>query len=121
MKAVRHGQASLKGAYVTIDKDREVFLINANISAYKMASNLPNYKTDRSRKLLLHKKEIDSLSGKLQHTGLTLVPLSLYTKGKKIKLEIGLAKGKKKVDKRRTIKEREEKRQVQRLLKTKSR
>jgi len=121
VKSIRQGHASLKGAYVTIDKNNGIFLINANIPAYKMTGNLIDYEPSRSRKLLLHKKEISFLAGKLQQAGLTLVPLSLYTKGKKIKLEIGLAKGKKKIDKRAQIKEREEKRKIQRLLKTKFR
>ncbi len=121
VKSIRQGQASLKGAYVTINKNREVFLINANIPPYKMAGHLPDYNPTRSRKLLLNKKEIDHLAGKLEQTGLTLIPLSLYTKGKNIKLEIGLAKGKKKFDKRQTIKERDEKRKIQRILKTKFR
>ena len=71
--------------------------------------------------LICKKKEINYLKGKLQQIGLTLIPLALYTKHKKIKLELALAKGKKKFDKRRTIKEREEKRKVQRALKTKFR
>jgi len=121
VKSIRQGQASLKGSHVTIDKNREAFLINASVPAYKMAGKLTNYQPDRSRKLLLRKKEIDYLAGKLQQTGLTLAPLSLYTKGRNIKLEIALVKGKKKADKRKSIKEREEKRQIQRLLKTKFR
>jgi len=121
VKSIRQGQASLKGSHVTINKNREVFLINASIPAYKMAGKLPEYQIDRSRKLLLQKKEIDYLAGKLQEAGLTLVPLSLYTKGKKIKIEIGLAKGKKKADKRAQIKEREVKKKIQRFLKTKFR
>jgi len=118
VKSIRAGHASLQGAYVTFHQN-ELFLINANIPAYKMAGPLPNYDPTHSRKLLLNKKEIHYLSVKLQQLGLTLIPLSLYTKHKKIKLELALAKGKKKFDKRRTIKERDEKRNVQRALKTK--
>jgi SsrA-binding protein len=117
VKATRQGQANLKGAYVTINSKGEAYLTNAGIAAYKMAGNLTDYEATRPRKLLLHKKEIATLTRKLQQSGLTLVPLSLYTKHRKIKLEIGLVKGKKKIDKRRSIKERDEKRQVQRLLK----
>ena len=117
VKSVRAGQASLQGAYVTLHQN-DLYLINANVPAYKMAGPLPNYDPTRSRKLLLNKKEIHHLTVKLQQIGLTLIPLSLYTKHKKIKLELALAKGKKKFDKRRTIKEREEKRNVQRALKT---
>jgi len=120
VKAVRQGQANLKGAYVTINNKAEAYLTNASIAAYKMAGPLPDYDPTRPRKLLLHRKEITSLAGKLQSSGLTLVPLSLYTKLRKIKLEIGLVKGKKKVDKRRSIKEKEQKRDMQRLLKQKT-
>jgi SsrA-binding protein len=120
VKAVRQGQANLKGAYVTINNKAEAYLTNASIAAYKMAGPLPDYDSTRPRKLLLHKKEITSLTRKLQSAGLTLVPLSLYTKLRKIKLEIGLVKGKKKVDKRRSIKEKEQKRDMQRLLKQKT-
>jgi len=120
VKSVRQGQASLKSAYVTINKDKDVFLLNASIPRYKMAGPLPNYEPTQSRKLLLHKKEIERLAGKIEQTGLTLVALSLYTKHRKIKLEIGLAKGKKKFDKRQTIKNRDEKRKIQRVLKQKT-
>jgi len=121
VKSIRQGQASLQGAYVTLNQKNEASLLNANVPAYKMAGPLPDYDPTHSRKLLLNKKEINYLKGKLQQIGLTLIPLSLYTKHKKIKLELALAKGKKKFDKRRTIKEREEKRNVQRALKTKFR
>lgn len=117
VKTARQGQASLKSAHAMITKDREAFLVNANFPAYKMAGKLTNYDPTHSRKLLLHRKELDYLAGKIQQPGLTLVPISLYTKGKRIKLELALAKGKKLFDKRRTIKEREEKRKVQRVLK----
>jgi SsrA-binding protein len=119
VKSVRQGQANLKGAYVSINHQGEVCLTNATIPKYKMAGPLPDYDSTRSRKLLLHKKEIDSLQKKLQQAGLTLVALSLYTKRNKIKLEIGLAKGKKKADKRQTIKDREQKRELGRTMKQK--
>lgn len=119
VKSVRHKQASLKGSYITINKNQEVYLINATIPAYKMAGHLPNYEPTQTRKLLLTKKEINYLAGKLQQAGLTIVPLSLYTKHRKIKLEFALVKGKKKVDKRQQIKERDEKRHIQKFLKTK--
>jgi len=119
VKAIRAGQASLNGAYVTISRDGQLYLLNASIAPYKMAGPLPDYDPNRSRKVLLHKKEINFLRGKLEQSGLTLVPISLYNKHNKIKLEITLAKGKKKVDKRRTIKERDEKRQINRILRQK--
>ena len=118
VKSIRAGQASLQGAYVFLSQKQELTLLNANVPAYKMAGPLPNYDPLRTRKLLLNKKEINHLAGRLEQTGLTLIPLSLYTRGKKIKLELALAKGKKLYDKRRSIKEREEKRNVQRALKT---
>lgn len=120
VKAIRNGQASLSSSYVTIS-NQTASLLNASISPYKMAGPVPDYNPDRSRNLLLHKKELVYLTGKIKQSGLTLVPLSLYTKGKKIKLGFALAKGKKKIDKRRKIKEREEKRKIQRVLKTKFR
>lgn len=121
VKSARQGQISLKGAYITINKNQEAYLINASISPYKMAGTLPDYDPTRSRKLLLKRKEIEYLARKLQQQGLTLVALSLYTKNRKIKLEIGLAKGKKKVDKRQDIKDRDTKRDIQRLMKTRFR
>lgn len=119
VKSVRHKQASLKGAYISINKNQEVFLVNATIPVYKMAGVLQNYDATQPRKLLLNKKEINYLTGKLQISGLTLVPISLYTKHRKIKLEIALVKGKKKADKRQQIKERDDKRRMQQLLKQK--
>lgn len=118
-KAAKAGQISLSGSYVTIDSHGNANLLNTSITAYKMAGPLPNYDPTHSRRLLLHKKEIDYLMGKIKQSGLTLVPLSLYTKHNKIKVEIGLARGKKKYDKRQTIRERDDQRAIQRLLKTK--
>jgi len=117
VKAVRNGQGNLNGSYV-IANNQTATLLNASISSYKMAGPLPDYDPSRTRKLLLHKKELGYLTGKIKQSGLTLVPLSMYTKGKKIKLEFALAKGKKKFDKRKSIREKEEKRNVQRALKT---
>ncbi|MCX6743991.1 MAG: SsrA-binding protein SmpB [Candidatus Parcubacteria bacterium] len=119
VKSAKAGQVNLASSHVVVDSRRNLYLLNATISAYKMAGPLPDYNSGRSRKLLLHRKEIDYLAGKIQQAGLTLVPLSLYTKHNKIKLEIGLVRGKKKYDKRETIRDREDKRQISRLLKTK--
>lgn len=112
VKAVRGGQVSLKGAYAALHinpktKRPEVFLINAHISPYQKASQSAGYNPERSRKLLLNRAEINSLIGKLQTKGLTLLPLRVYTSRGKIKLELGLGRGKKKVDKREAIKQRE--------------
>ena len=116
VKAVRAGTARLTGAFVTFHGDIPL-LTNVFIPPYKYASHLENYVPDASRRLLLKKREIDYLRGKLQQKGLTIVPLSLYTKGRLLKVEIGLAEGKKLFDKRQTIKEREGKREVSRRLK----
>jgi SsrA-binding protein len=116
-KSAKAGQVSLASAYVVVDSHRNPYLLNATISPYKMAGSLPDYDPSHSRKLLMHRKEIDYLAGKIQQSGLTIIPLSLYTKHNKIKLEIALAKGKKKYDKRQTIRERDDQRQINRILK----
>ncbi len=116
VKAVRGGKASLIGAYVKIYGNK-VYLVGATISPYQ-EKNIPmNYDPERSRELLLHKKEIKYLSGKLNEKGLTVVPLKLYNNHGKIKIEIALSKSKKKYDKRETIKKRDTERQIGRKLK----
>lgn len=115
VKSVREGQASLTGAYVTI-RNGEAFLRNAYIGKYKRATNLESYDENRERKLLLHKSEINRLIGKTKEKGLTLIPLELYTSRKRIKLKIGLAKGKKQFDKRESIKKKELKRKIDRTI-----
>jgi SsrA-binding protein len=108
-KSVRNGQINLKGAYVVIrslakNNKIEAFLIKAHISLYKPAGKLDDYNFERERKLLLKKKELKYLLGKTREPGLTLVPLKIYTSHSFIKLEIGIAKGKKQYDKREDIK-----------------
>src|SRR5690606_4268025 len=95
----------------------ELHLVNCHVSPYKQAGKLPNYEPDRSRKLLVKASEIRSLIGKTKEQGLTLVPISLYNKRNLIKLSFGLGKGKRKIDKRETIKRRELDRQERRLTK----
>lgn len=107
---------NLKGAFCTFKKG-ELYLTNAHISLYKYAGSITNYDPTRSRKLLVTKKEIKRLLGKLQQKGLTLVPLKVYTKGKYLKLEFGLAKGKKKYDKRETLKKRDLDKQIRQAIK----
>ncbi|MBU1349737.1 SsrA-binding protein SmpB [Patescibacteria group bacterium] len=112
VKSVKTGHINLKGSYVTVkqnDKKKlpELYLISAHISLYKHAGMIKDYNPTRPRKLLLKKKEIQHLIGKKQEQGLTLVPLKIYTKHGFIKLEFGIGKGKKKVDKREAIKKRE--------------
>ncbi len=115
VKSIKTGRASLKGAYVTVHKN-ELYLINAHVPHYQNHVDT-NYDPDRSRKLLMHRKEIDSLIGKKSASGLTIVPVRIYLKKGRIKLEISLAKGKKEFDKRHSIREREESRDMQRKLK----
>lgn len=104
VKSMRAGKVSIKESYVKI-MHSELYILNMHIKAYEF-SNV-NFKIDetRTRKLLVHKKEIRKLKEKIQEKGLTLVPLSVYTSGKYIKIEIALAKGKKNYDKRETLKQ----------------
>ncbi len=116
VKSIKSGQASLKGAFVTA-KGGELFLTNANVPPYKFASNLRGYDPTASRKLLLHKREISFLLGKIKTEGLTLVPISLYTSRGRVKLSFALAKGRKKYDKREVLKKRDAQREMDRRLK----
>lgn len=106
VKAVRTGKASLLGSFVII-RGGEAFLINTNIQPYQEINAPQGYDPLRNRKLLLTKKEIKELSETEANKSLTIVPLSLYSKNRKIKVEIAIARGKKKFDKRETIKKRE--------------
>ena len=115
-KAVKTGHINLSGSFVAI-KNEELFLTNADIPPYQPKNTPPEYDPRRSRKLLLHKAEIKSLIGKIKQKGLTLAPLKVYTQKGKIKLQFGIAKGKKTHDKRETIKRREFNRQKERALK----
>jgi len=122
VKSVKSGRISLAGSYVVLREaiksgHPEIFLIGANIPPYQPKNMPPDYHPERSRKLLLKKAEIKSLIGKVKQKGLTLVPLKVYTKRGKIKLEFGVAKGKKKADKRELIKKREFEREKERFLK----
>lgn len=116
VKSIKLGRINLAGSYVVL-KNSEVFLIGANIPPYQPKNAPSDYNPKRSRKLLLKKSEIKHLIGKVKQKGLTLVPLKVYTKRGKIKLEFGAAKGKKKVDKRELIKRREVEREMKRELK----
>ncbi|MCH9613119.1 MAG: SsrA-binding protein [Chlamydiia bacterium] len=115
VKAVQDGGASINEAFIRIEKN-EAFIKLAYIPHYKFG-NVHNHEERRDRKLLLHKWEIEKLRRSVQLKGLTIVPLSIYPKKGKIKLKIGLAKGKKLHDKRVAIKERDEKRRVMRAFK----
>ena len=115
VKSVKEGHLSLKGAHAAFTKAGPV-LLNAYINPYKPAANAA-YDPERSRPLLLHKREISRLRGKVQEQGLTIVPIRVYTKRNLIKVELGLGKGKKKHDKRESIKKREQEREIRRKLK----
>lgn len=115
VKAIKTGRVSLQGSFVTL-KNGELYLTNANIPAYQPVNVYVDYEPTRSRKLLLKKSEIASLIGKLKAKGLTLIPIKLYTKRGKIKLEFAVAKGKRKVDKREVIKKRDTERELGRKL-----
>ena len=117
VKSVKAGHISLAGSYVVIDRNNEVFLIGTKIAPYQPKNTPKDYNEQRSRKLLLRKKEIRYLIGKSRQRGLTLLPLLVYTIGNKVKIEIAIAKGKKKFDKREKIKKREFQRRKQELLK----
>ncbi len=116
VKSIKAGRINLAGSYV-VPKNEEFFLINATIPPYQPKNVSGDYDPLRSRKLLLKKKEISSLIGKIKQKGLTLLPLQVYTKKGKIKLEFGLALGRKKADKRELIKKRETEREIERELK----
>ena len=116
VKSIKSGKVSLTGSYVVL-KGEEVYLIGATIPPYQPKNAPADYNSERSRKLLLKKTEIKSLIGKAKQKGLTLVPLKLYTKNGKIKVEFAVAKGKRKADKREQIKKREFERQKEKLLK----
>ena len=114
IKSIRAGQVNLRDSYATI-RDGEIWLINVHIAPYKQAS-FQNHEPRRDRKLLLHHREINRLTGKLQEKGLTLVPLQLYLKSSWAKVELGLARGKKLYDKRQSMRERDDRRQIARAL-----
>jgi len=116
VKSIKTRGVSLTGSYVVL-KDNEVFWIGINIPPYQPKNAPKDYEPARTRKLLLKKSEIKYLIGKTRQKGLTLVPLRVYTKNGKIKLEFGIAKGKKKADKRELIKKRDVEREIKGELK----
>ncbi|HXU92619.1 MAG TPA: SsrA-binding protein SmpB [Gallionella sp.] len=116
VKAIRAGRVQLKEAYVVV-KDGELWLIGSHISPLATASTHIHPDPTRSRKLLLHAHEIDKITGKVQRAGYTLMPLDMHYKGGRVKLEIGLAKGKKQHDKRATEKEKDAKREAAAAMK----
>ena len=115
VKAIKNNRIQIKGAYAVI-KDNEIWLLNADIAPYQPSNMPPDYESKRSRRLLLNKSEIKNLIGKLQQKGLTLVVLDVYNKRGLVKLKIGLAKSRKKYDKREVIKKRETERELRRSI-----
>lgn len=111
VKSIRNGGANLDGSYISIEKG-ELWLKHAKIRPYAKAGKLPSYIPDRQRKLLVHKKELLRLFGKIQQKGLTLVPFSLYPLGRQIKIRFGLCRGKSSHDKRDAIKRRDLDREI---------
>lgn len=118
IKSLRDHGGSLQEAYVTIDNG-ELWLVNATIAPYRFGS-FHNHEEKRKRKLLAHKKEIVRLNSAIQEKGLTCIPLSMYLKKGRAKVKIAIAKGKKLHDKRDSIKEREDNKEIQRALKNRS-
>lgn len=117
VKSIRGGRSDMGEAYVRI-LNGEAYLVNANIPRYEQTSQRA-YDATRSRKLLIHKAQINSLIGKTSGKGATLVPVSIYEKGNRFKIDIGLAKSKKEFDKRRVLKERDHMRRIEQELRGK--
>ena len=116
VKSLREGGAQLGQAYAEI-RGGEAWLVGASIAEYAQG-NLQNHRPERDRKLLLHRREIDSLEGKVREKGLTLVPTRLYFKNGRVKIELAVARGKERIDKRRDLAERDARRQIERELKS---
>ncbi|HWV87753.1 MAG TPA: SsrA-binding protein SmpB [Capillimicrobium sp.] len=112
VKALRTGGAQLKDGYASL-RDGELWLYNVHIPPYGPASR-ENHEAERPRKLLLHRRELDRIAGRIQERGLTLVPTRIYFKGPRAKVEIALGRGKDRFDKRQSIRERETKRDMER-------
>ncbi|NEP60486.1 MAG: SsrA-binding protein SmpB [Symploca sp. SIO2G7] len=116
VKSIREGKVNLRDGYALI-RNSEAWLLNVHISPYLKSSDYFNHDPRRTRRLLLHKKEIRKLIGKVEQQGLTLVPLKMYFKRGLVKVVIGLAKGKKLHDKRETLKKRQDQRDMERAMK----
>src|SRR5262245_36871855 len=116
IKSLRGGRLNLRGGYARI-VDGEVWLYDVHISPYEQSGVYFNHEPTRPRKLLLHRREIDRISGQVERQGFTLVPLRVYLKGRRAKVELGVARGKKLYDKREDIAKREAKRDMDRAMK----
>lgn len=117
VKALRAGKASLNGAYVVI-RGGEAYLVNASISPYQPTNTPKGYDPERARKLLLSRKQLNELEVGSEKQGLTIVAVKWYNNNRHLKLQIALARGKKKADKRETLKERDSKRDIDRIMKS---
>jgi len=115
IKSVRAGRVNLRDSYAIV-RNGELWLINSHIAPYDPASR-QNHEPRRNRKLLMHRRQINRLEGQVQERGYTLVPLRMYLRGSKAKVELALARGKRQYDKRETIAKREAGRQIERALK----
>ena len=116
VKSIREGKVNLRDGYALI-RNGEAWLLNVHISPYQASGQYFNHEPRRTRKLLLHRREINKLIGQVEQKGLTLVPLKLYFKRGRVKVSIGLAKGKKLHDKRESIKRRQDQREMARAMK----
>lgn len=118
VKSLRAGQGKLEGAHIVV-RGGEAYLVGAHIPPYQPANTKEDYDPDRSRRLLLNKKQLAQVAAYGDQKGLTIVPLRVYNKGKHLKLAVGAARGKKEFDKRQTLKKRDTEREMRRTLKNK--
>lgn len=116
VKALRAGKGTLEGAHVIV-RGGEAYLVGATIAPYQPANTTPGYDPERPRRLLLSRKQIDEIATQSEQKGLTVVPIMMYNDGRRVKLQIAIARGKKKTDKRETLKARDTKRDIERTLK----
>lgn len=120
VKAIKNKKGSLDGSHITI-RGGEALLLNVNIPPYQVNNTPNNYDPERHRRLLLNKKEISHLTGLEEQRGLTIIPISVYNKGRKIKVGIAVVRGKKKYDKRETLKKKDTQREIDREIKSRNR
>lgn len=118
VKSIKNGHGNIEGSHITV-RGGEAFLLNANIPPYQQANTPKDYNPERNRRLLLTKKELVELTNLEEKKGLTIVPISMYNKKNRIKVEIAVVKGKKKFDKREDIKKRDTQRDVEREVRGK--
>lgn len=117
VKSIRTGKGSLAGGHIIV-RGSEAFMVGVNINPFQVANTPKSYDPERARKLLLSKKQLAEIEQATEKNGLTAIPIKLYSKGQKIKLEMAVVRGKKKHDKRESLKERDTKRDIDRTLKT---